>query len=119
MNNPPVEIGGTRVLYYAVFDGRCRPTGNCKHCVAGKAIEPAAGLVIGQHGSDQGYYLLYCDRNWAAVTDTWHQTLEDAMHQAEFEYDGVSYFWLSPFPVQQESTVDQERRRHEDRDPLA
>ncbi len=27
------------------------------------------------------------------ITDTWHATLEEALEQAEFEYEGVSKTW--------------------------
>ena len=36
------------------------------------------------------------DETWQPVTDTWHETLEDAKHQAEFEYEGVASTWLCP-----------------------
>ena len=41
------------------------------------------------------YYLFYCDAEWEPVTDTWHQTLEAAKGQAEFEYRGVTTTWES------------------------
>ena len=34
-----------------------------------------------------------CDPAWNTVTDTWHETLEDALEQAEFEYEGVAETW--------------------------
>ena len=39
------------------------------------------------------YYLFGCDADWSAVTDTSHETLEDALKQAESEYEGVSETW--------------------------
>jgi hypothetical protein len=39
------------------------------------------------------YYLFGCDAEWNTVTDTWHKTLEEALEQAEFEYEGVSKTW--------------------------
>jgi len=29
------------------------------------------------------------------VTDTWHETLEGALRQAEFEYEGVTATWIA------------------------
>ena len=45
-----------------------------------------------------------CDEGWNAVTDTWHETLEDAKAQAEFEYEGVNCDvagagWIMPLSI--------------------
>ena len=52
-----------------------------------------AGIAISQSDDDDAYYLFGCDAEWQTVTDTWHQTLEEALRQAEFEYEGVSATW--------------------------
>ena len=54
---------------------------------------PVAGLAICRYPGDTGYYLFYCDSEWEPITDTWHQSLEDAEHQAEFEYQGAAQTW--------------------------
>jgi hypothetical protein len=42
-------------------------------------------LAIAQYAGEPGYYLVHiCDDN--LQTDTWHNTLEDALHQAEWEF---------------------------------
>ena len=47
---------------------------------------PFTSLEIAQYPGDQGYYLLHiCDEHLS--TDTWHETLEDALHQAEWEFE--------------------------------
>ena len=56
-------------------------------------MPPARGLAICRYDGEDGYYLVFCDALWEAVTDTWHETLEAAMRQAEFEYVGVSGTW--------------------------
>ena len=33
---------------------------------------------------------------WQFITDTWHETLDEAFRQAEFEYEGVSGTWQAP-----------------------
>jgi hypothetical protein len=38
-----------------------------------------------------GTYLLYVDDSGEVVTDTWHASLEDALHQAAFEYEGLTW----------------------------
>jgi hypothetical protein len=53
----------------------------------------AAGLAICQYQNDNAYYLFYCDECWNNLTDTWHQSLDDAKAQAQFEYKGTSKTW--------------------------
>jgi hypothetical protein len=61
--------------------------------VEGDVQGPPAGLAICQHEGKDGYYLFGCNGEWQSVTDTWHQTIEEAKSQAEFEYTGVSTTW--------------------------
>ena len=96
MNDAPIEIDWAAVVLYTPIDGRHRWTGNCEHYVAGELFGPAAGLAICRYEGQAGFYLFGCDENWGTVSDTWHETLEEAKGQAEFEYEGVSQTWLSP-----------------------
>ena len=52
-----------------------------------------AGLAICQYPGELCFYLFGCDSDWNEITDTWHQTIEDAKKQAEFEYAGISQTW--------------------------
>lgn len=96
MNKAPSEIDGARVGLYTPIDERHRHTGNCRQIVAGELMGAAAGLAICRYDGDTSFYLFGCDREWNVLTDTWHETLEDAKAQAEFEYAGVSATWLNP-----------------------
>ena len=69
-------------------------TGTGQQFVAGALQGPAAGLAICQYDDDSGFYLFGCDEQWKCITDTWHQTLDEAMQQAEFEYEGVTETWI-------------------------
>ncbi|WP_165249839.1 hypothetical protein [Paludisphaera soli] len=93
MNDAPESIDGAKVVLFALIDQRCRHTGNCRQEVAGVAQGPAAGLAICQYGEEAGCYLLGCDAAWHCVTDTWHRTVDEAISQAEFEYEGVREAW--------------------------
>ena len=93
MKQPPRQIGGARLVQWAVINDRHQPTGSCRHIVGGTLQSPAAGLAICQYDGEDAYYLFGCDANWGPVTDTWHETLEDARQQAECEYQGVSTAW--------------------------
>jgi hypothetical protein len=50
-----------------------------------------AGLAIAKYPNDSGFYLFYCDAEWAVITDTYHDSVERAVHQAEFEFSGVQF----------------------------
>ena len=91
--NIPQEVGGAKVVLYTPIDERHKHTGNCKQVVAGVLMGAAAGLAICQYEGENSFYLFGCDAKWNTVTDTCHDTLEDAMAQAEFEYEGVQATW--------------------------
>lgn len=93
MKQPPELVGGACLVRWTAIDDRHRPTGNCRQIVDGILQAPAAGLAICQYEGETAYYLFGCDAKWNTVTDTWHETLEDALKQAEFEYEGVSGTW--------------------------
>jgi hypothetical protein len=104
---PPEEIGGATVLRLAVVDENVRPTGATKHLlgaivggelVPGRPLGPFAALAIVRYSDCEGYYLLYLDEVWDEVTDTWHETVEDAMRQAEWEYQGITEKWVVVSP---------------------
>ena len=96
MKKVPNEIDRARVVLYTPIDERHKHTGNCQQIVAGELMGPAAGLAICQYEGEDSYYLFGCDENWDTVTDTWHETLEEAKAQAEFEYEGVTATWRQP-----------------------
>ncbi|MBI2929747.1 MAG: hypothetical protein HYY24_29155 [Verrucomicrobia bacterium] len=94
----PESIGGARVVCHTPIDHRHRFTGGCKQIVRSELTGPMAGLAICQYAGQNAFYLFGCDAGWQNVTDTWHQTLTDAQHQAEFEYEGVSKTWVFAEP---------------------
>ena len=89
----PDIIGGARVICYSPIDERHSFTGKTRQIVAGQLIGAMSGLAICQYPDEDCFYLFGCDADWGTVTDTWHQTLDEALHQAEFEYAGVSSTW--------------------------
>jgi hypothetical protein len=93
MTGPGPRLDGAGVVRFARIDGRVRPTGGCRHRVAGSLVGPASGLAIGRYEGESSCYLFDCDPDWNVLTDTWHATAEDAMAQAEFEYAGVAATW--------------------------
>jgi hypothetical protein len=93
MGPAPKRIGGANVVLYSSIDERHRTTGNCLQIVAGALRGPAAGLAICQYDGEDCFYLFGCDEEWSSVTDTRHQSIDEAKGQAEFEYEGVSATW--------------------------
>jgi hypothetical protein len=62
--------------------------------MGGRVHPPFEGLVIAQYADETGFYLFYCNHDWTVVTDTWHETRDDAEDQARFEYEGVQFTGL-------------------------
>lgn len=96
MQTIPEVIGGAKVICFTPLDAQHRHTGNCKQIVNGILLGAAAGLAICQYEGESAYYLFGCDAEWNTLSDTWHETLENAKEQAEFEYEGVSLTWQLP-----------------------
>ncbi len=90
----PSQIDGASVVCYTRIDHRHRFTGNTRQIVGGRLIGALAGLAICQYQEESAFYLFGCDCDWKVVTDTWHQSIEDAKAQAEFEYEGVEKTWI-------------------------
>ena len=90
---PPMEIGGAEVLCFAAFATWQRQTGLCHHIVPENVELLVAGLAICQYPDDPGYYLFRCDSDWQSITDTYHESIEEAKSQAEFEYVGIAAKW--------------------------
>ena len=87
---PPREIDGATVLRVADLS-HATTTGRTKHVVRGEPPHDFAALAIAKYDSEAGFYLFYCDAEWTAVTDTYHETIEGAVAQAEFEFAGVTF----------------------------
>ena len=91
---PPSTIDGATVLRVADLSAAV-PTGRTRHLVRGEEVPAFAALAIATYDDDPGVYLFYCDEQWRAVTDTLHETLDDAMAQAEFEFGPLTFVAMS------------------------
>jgi hypothetical protein len=92
MQAPPTTIGSLPVVCYTQIDTRHRHTGATRHTVGGAEQGAAAALAVCK--DEESFYLFYCDADWEPVTDTWHESLDDAFDQAEFEYAGTREIWV-------------------------
>ena len=88
----PDFIGNARVVCYAVVN-LCLPTGNTQHIANNKVLDFAYGLAICEYKPGEGYYLFSYNSNWTEFADTWHETIEDAKDQTEFEYAVINNNW--------------------------
>jgi hypothetical protein len=70
-----------------------KPTGRTQHYRAGAECPPPAELRIVQFADDPGFYLLYCDATGAEITDTYHESIDEAKAQAEFEFNVKPQEW--------------------------
>ena len=68
--------------------------GRTRHRIDGKDFPPFVSLEIAQYPADGGFYLLHICGN-GAVADTYHESMEEAMHQAEFEFGVQATEWVS------------------------
>lgn len=93
MQHPDQRIAGARVVLFTRIDHRHYPTGACLHVVNGAVPSTFRGLAICQYDGEDCCYLFYCNDLWEPVTDTWHQTVEDALAQAEIEFAGSRATW--------------------------
>lgn len=93
-NVAPNEIDNAKVLFFIIISEDQKHTGNTKSYVNGELMDAAYGLAICQYANDNGYYLFDCDENWKTINDTYHETIEDAVQQAEFEYENTITNWI-------------------------
>lgn len=63
-----------------------KATGLTRHFVGGGLLSKPSELLVVRYPDDAGYYLLYCDENGSELTDTFHESLESALAQAEWEF---------------------------------
>ena len=91
----PDTIGNAKVVCFTRIDSRHKHTGNTSQITASQVVSTVTNLAICQPQGEQAFYLFGCDDTWRNITDTWHQSLEEAKAQAEFEYVGVASTWKS------------------------
>jgi hypothetical protein len=90
VKKPPTSIDGATVVKVADLS-TASPTGRTRHIVRSEEVANFAALAIARYDSDPGFYLFYCDDGWTTITDTYHDTIEGAVAQAEFEFGHVTF----------------------------
>jgi hypothetical protein len=83
------------VLRRLVLKPEHRPTGKTRHYYGASELPPPSILKVVKYADDQGYYLFYCDDAGEEFTDTYHESLEAALAQAEWEFGVKPTEWES------------------------
>lgn len=94
MNEIPEKIGNADLIAYLILTSKHTKTNNTKHYVSGQLLTGISILTICKYVNDAGYYLFYCGSDWKEFTDTYHDSMEDAMDQAEFEFANTHGDWI-------------------------
>ncbi|MBN9659006.1 MAG: hypothetical protein J0H49_12555 [Acidobacteria bacterium] len=68
--------------------------GAARHFVGGQQAPRPSRLAIGAYGKNAGFYLLYYDEDDMEITDTYHNSVDEAQAQAEFEFGIVRAEWV-------------------------
>jgi hypothetical protein len=66
-------------------------TRRTRHIIDGIEEHRFSALAITKYLDDPGVYLLYCDDDWNAVTDIYHDSIEHAIAQASFEFGPLDF----------------------------
>ena len=78
----PETIDEAKVYFTLIFSEDNSPTGKTRHTVNSEQVSDFYALAICKYENDSGYYLFYCNSEWDAITDTYHDTIERAKEQA-------------------------------------
>lgn len=66
-----------------------------KHSVGGKLLQDICSVAIVELSGAAGYYLIYLDEHGVELTDTYHESVEAAKEQANFEFGLEHTEWKS------------------------
>ncbi|MCF3960384.1 hypothetical protein [Streptomyces fuscigenes] len=86
----PSTLDGASVELLAGVGEAQRATRRTRHSVNGFE-ERAANLAIVRYSDDPGYYLFYCSVDWEVLTDTYHAAAQEAVNQANYEFDNLHF----------------------------
>jgi len=81
------------VLFEAVLAERHRVTGRTVHRVGSDVLPKPSKLRIAKYPDAEGVYLLHFDASDEEMTDTFHDSVDDAMAQAEWEFGILPSEW--------------------------
>ncbi len=88
-----MKENGYKVLFQVYLAEHHKPTGNVRAIIRGKTAPVPVELRIAQMEDDPGVYLLHYNNKGEEITDTYHDSVELAMEQAEFEFGVGAQDW--------------------------
>jgi hypothetical protein len=83
-----------RVLFRLALAEHHRSTGRTRHTVDGHDLPVPHTLALAQYEGTDEVYLLYFNESGQELTDTLHDSVEEAMTQAEFEFGVLPGEWV-------------------------
>ena len=78
-----------KIIKRIFISDRIKATGKTVHYSGQNELPMPFSLEIVQYYDDNGYYLFYLDDKGEVQTDTYHDSLQGAIEQAEWEF-GIS-----------------------------
>ena len=94
MLKPPIKIDGADVIAYIILNQKHQKSGKTSHYINDALVTEFSGLAICKYADSEEFYLFYCNESWECITDTYHETVESAIDQAEFEFITSKSDWI-------------------------
>lgn len=83
-----------KILYEMYLPPKTKRTGKTTHYHNGTVIKAIPQkLQIVQYENDNGFYLIQIDSTNNELSDTYHDSIEDAKDQAAWEFDLKEFDW--------------------------
>jgi hypothetical protein len=82
-----------KLLWKVILGENHAPTGKTRHYLGAMLAPVPVELRIIKYPEDSGYYLFYCDNSGKEFTDTYHDTVDEAKSQAEWEFNVKPEEW--------------------------
>lgn len=83
-----------RIIAHVQLEPKHNVTHQVTHYRNGIQLGKPSVLKIIQFPEDPGFYLIYLDKQGSEMTDTYHDTLPDALEQASFEFQVEKQDWI-------------------------
>ena len=84
-----------KLLKKVLLIGKHVETHNTNHYVGNNSLIKPKELKIVKYENDQGFYLFYCDETGKEFTDTYHDSIEEAESQANWEFLVEKNDWIN------------------------
>ena len=82
-----------KIIKKAILSEKQQSTNKTKHYFGNIILPSPYELRIVKFNNDPGFYLFYCDESGLEMTDTYHDTMDQAEEQACFEFLVQSDDW--------------------------